>query len=276
MLGTAFQGWRLLARDWLILLRIAWLPLGVVVALDFHIAGIWVRQLENPSFTDVDYATSGIKILTDFDMGLALLFGGFMVALWHRVQVSGRQVLSIFGLLAAWRNIAALTVHWCGLILITIGLMWVFNSVLAAPGKILLERLMNEGSALLIYPVLYGILAELILQPGPALAAFYISGRLGLMLWARPAGGKGAVEGSWAAGNGNGWRIAAAIFMAILPVILLEVAMQPLYTGISHLYYWPASNLSNLLQLFVAVGVISAAHRALLGGEDAADAMAST
>jgi hypothetical protein len=265
ILATAGLGWLLLLRDWLSLIRIIWLPLGILVALDFVVASAWEEANSLRTFDEEDYPTSGIRILIDLDTALAVLFGGLMAALWHRVQVADRRVLSVPGLLAAWRNIAALTVYWCGLILITVGLIWVFNSIMWAPARILLERLLDTGSSLLIHPVLHSLLTETVLQPAPAICAFLITGRLGLALWARPSGEVGASERAWTAGHGSGWRIATAIFAAILPVILLEAAMRHLYAEMGSVWYWfVLPDLSNLLQLFIGVGVISAAHRNLL------------
>lgn len=265
VLATAALGWLALLKSWSSLVRIVWLPLGILVALDFLLAGAWDEALSVPILNDENYPTSGIRILTDLDTALTVLLGGLAVAVWHRVQVADRLVLSVPGMLAAWRNIAALTVYWCCLVLITVGLIWVFNSVLWAPARILLERLMDAGSAMLIHPVLYGLLTELVLQPAPAILAFLIAGRLGLVLWARPAGGEGASERAWSAGQGNGWRIAVAVFLAMLPVGLLESALDTMYADTSFMpYSFLASDVSNLLSLFVGVGVIAAAHQSLL------------
>lgn len=269
VLKTAIEGWWLLAKDWSVLLRIAWLPLGVVVALDFLIIELWKGRLWGlPDRMDV---------LMDMDVALAIVLGGLIVALWHRVQLTGSRVLSILGLLAAWRNIAALTAQWCGLALVTIGLTWVFSLPLGLPAEKSLNRILAEMYGLVDYPVLYRVLMDLILHGGPLLITLYVSGRLGLMLWARPAGGEDALDRAWAAGNGNGWRIAAAIFVAITPVMIFLSALQATLGEAGYFFeFYVWSDLSNLLQLVVGVSVISAAHQTLLGGEDAADAMAST
>ena len=144
VLGTVFQGWRMLARDWSVLLRIAFLPLAVVVVLDFLLAEIWNRQMEDSPYTDLEYAAVGMNVLVDMDEALAIILGGLIVALWHRVRLTDRRVLSVFGLLAAWRNIVALTAYWSGLILITIGLTWVFSSPLGTAVDNFLNRILLE------------------------------------------------------------------------------------------------------------------------------------
>lgn len=275
VLETAIRGWWLLAKDWSVLLRIVWLPLAVLVALDFLLAETWTKRLENVPYTSLTEASEE-TYLHLMDMALALALGGFIVALWHRVRLTGPRVLSVFGLLSAWRNIVALTVHWCSLILVTIGLTWVIGSLLGQSVSQSLSELLIKKYELISHPVVYRVLMDLILKGGPLLIALYISGRLGLVLWARPAGGAGALDRAWAAGDGNGWRIAASIFLAILPVMILESALQPGPVGGSSVFYlhlW--FDLANLSFLIVAAGVISAAHRALLGGEDAGGATVS-
>lgn len=272
VLATALHGWRLLAGDGSILLRIIVLPLGVLVALDLYLAGIWKRQLESLPTANLQYTTSGIIGLITLDMVLALVLGGLIVALWHRARLTGRQTLSILGLLSAWRNIVALTVHWCALILVTIGMTRVLGSPLGQPVTNFLNWILIERAGLISYPAVYRVLMGLILDGGPLFIALYVSGRLGLMLWARPAGGAGALDRAWAAGDGNGWRIAAAIFLAILPVTILESALQPGTAGglgMTYILFW--SDLANLLQLIAAAAVIGAAHQILLGGEAAAE-----
>lgn len=271
--ATALLGWRLPVRDGLVLLRVAWFPLTVLVALDVLLAEIWNRQLEGSPYTSfADMADEAYTRLVYLDMLLALVLGGFIVALWHRVRLTGRQVLSIFGLLSAWRNIAALTVRWCGLVLITIGLMWVVSSPLGPPVSRSLSNLLIRKYGLISYPAVYRVLMDLILGAGPMLVALYVSGRLGLMLWAQPAGGAGVLDKAWAAGDGNGWRIAAAMFLAILPVTVLESAFQPgTVGGAGMMYSFLWYDAANLLQLIAAVGVIAAAHQALLGSEAAVE-----
>ena len=277
VLGTAVLGWRLLAGDWSVLLRIAWLPLAVLVAIDVYLDALWNRWLEASHYARYEYATSGLYVLTIWDMALALLLGGLIVAQWHRARLTGRQTLSTFGLLAAWRNIAALTLHWCGLILVTIGLTRVLGLPLGPSSSQFLNKVLVKKFELISHPALYRIVMDLIQEGGPLLIALYVSGRLALMLWARPAGGEGALDRAWAAGAGNGWRIAAAIFVAILPVMIVESALPPMLGGADFLLYlFLPSDLANLLQLIAAVAVIAAAHRTLLGSGDASETAAPT
>jgi hypothetical protein len=268
--GTAVQGWRVLVADWSVLLRIAWLPLGVIVALDFYLGALFTRQFEGPAYTNLDYADRAMTNLINLDMVVALFLGGLIVALWHRARLTGRQTLSMFRLLAAWRNVAALAVLWCSLILINVGLTWVVGSPLGPSTTEFLNETLIKKFGLISYPTIYRVLMDVILDGGPLLIAFHISGRLGLMLWARPAGGEGALDRAWAAGDGNGWRIAAAIFVAILPVMIVASALPPMLGGADFmLYLFLPSDLSNLLQLIVAAGVIAVAHETLLGGQQA-------
>ena len=271
VLGTALQGWRLVARDWWVLLRIILLPLAVLIALDLYLDARWVRWLENSDRTTSNYINSGLYMLTTWDATLALLLGGLIVALWQRTRLTGRRTLSIFELLAAWRNVAALTVLWCVLILVAIGLTSVLASPLGPWVTQALDEVLIGMFGLASLPALYRILMDLILDGGPLLIALYICGRLGLMLWARPTGGAGALDRAWAAGDGNGWRLAAAIFLAVLPLTVLESALRPGTIqggGLLGFHLW--SDLSNLLQLIVAVAVIATAHDTLLGTAGAA------
>jgi hypothetical protein len=270
VLGTAVLGWRLLAGDWSVLLRIAVPPLAVLGAIDVYLDASWERWLENSDRTSSEYVTSGLYMLTTWDMVLALILGGLIAALWHRVRLTGRRTLSIFGLLAAWRNIVALTVHWCALILVTIGLTRMISVLVGPWATRFLDEALIGRLGLISHLAIYDILMDLLLDGGPLLIALYISGRLGLMLWARPAGGEGVLDRAWAAGDGNGWRIAAAIFVAILPVKMLASVLQPgpiQGGGLLGFHLW--FDLSNLLQLIVAVAVIAAADRTLLGADDA-------
>ncbi len=277
VLRTALKGWRLLAQDWSVLLRIVVLPLGVLMAFDLYLGGIWEQWLEVSHYVRYEYTTSGPYVLVIWGMVLALLLGGLIVALWHRARLTDRRTLSIFGLLAGWRNIVALTVHWCALILVTIGLTRVLGSPLGPSSSQFLNKVLVTKFGLASQPALYRIVMDLIQEGGPLLIALYISGRLGLMLWARPAGGTGALDRAWAAGAGNGWRLAVAIFLAILPVTMLESALQPgTVGGVGVMYVFLWSDLSNLLRLIVAVAVIAAAHGTLLEGDEASEAPPST
>lgn len=275
---TAIRGWWLLAKDWSVLLRIVWLPVGIIVALDFLFTTITDGGSGiSPPYAGPDYRLYGMDIAINVDFALAIILGGLIVALWQRVQLTGQRDLSIFGLLAAWRNIGTLTTYWCGLILIVEGLQWLFSASFMLSSKVFLNRMLAQNAGLVDYPVLYRVLADLIEQGIPLLLALYIAGRLGLMLWARPAGGEGVLDRAWAAGAGNSWRIAAVIFVAIVPVMIFASARRlgpNEAESLSHFYL--SFDLANLPLLIVAAGVISAAHRALLGGEDAGGATVST
>jgi len=272
VLATVLRGWWLLARDWWILLRIIALPLAILVALDFYLAALWQRRLESPAYTNPEYADSAMNHLMNLDMALAIVLGGLIVALWHRVRLAGRQTLSLFRLLAAWRNVLALSVHWCGLVLVTLGLIWVVGSPLGRSASERLSKVLIKEFGLISHPALYRVLMDLILDAGPLLVALHVSGRLGLMLWSRPAGGEGALDRAWAAGDGNGWRLAAAIFLAILPIALIESALPPMLgAAVGVQYIFVRHDIANLLQLIVAVAVLAAAHAALLGKKKATE-----
>ena len=78
------------------------------------------------------------------------------------------------------------------------------------------------------------------------------------------------MDKAWNAGAGNGWRIAAAIFLAVLPVMIVESVLQPgTVQGGDLLNFHVWFDVSNLLQLIAAVAVIAAAHRTLLGADPA-------
>lgn len=277
VLRTAVAGWRLPAADWSVLLRIVVPPLAVLMALDVYLDTRWERWLEDPAGTSAEYVSSALYILTTWDKVLALLFGGMIVALWHRARLTGPHLLSVFGLLAAWRNVAALTVLWCTLILITVGMTRMLSLPVGPWATHILDEVLIVRLGLNFHPILYRVLFDLILDGVPLLAALYVSGRLGLMLWARPAGGNGALDSAWIAGDGNGWRLAAAIFVAIMPVMILDSAFPPgpvLMSG--PLGFHLQFDISNLLQLVIAVGVLAAAHGVLLGGDKATERAAPT
>lgn len=274
--ATVREGYRLLARDWWALLRILWLPVAILIVLDFQIAAIWQDGIENPRYGGWGYDDVGMAILIQLDDAIAILFFGLVVALWQRVRLVGDHFLSIYGLMAAWRNIVSLTVLWCCLILITVGVTWLFISIIPPVTSEFVTETLVRKFGLIDHPRLYRILFDLILHGGPLFVALHVVGRLGLMLWARPTGGDGALDRAWNAGDGNGWRIAAAIFLAILPVTMLESALQPGTVGglgTTHFHLW--SDAANLLQLIAAAGAFAAAHQALLGGKAPAETVSA-
>lgn len=277
VLATVVQGWKFMAGDWSVLLRISCLPLGILVVVDFLISEAQSGQLGGSIYTNPENTSDPIAVLWNLQAALLLVSGGLIVALWHRVRLTGRQVLSIFGLLSAWRNIMTLTVYWCALILVTIGLKWIFSAPLGPPANDILNEILVQKFGLIAYPALYRVLMDLVQIGVPLFAAFYISGRLGLLLWTRPAGGEGALDKAWAAGNGNGWRIAAAIFLATAPVMIVASALQPMASGANSIFFmFLLLDLQDLLRLVIAASVISAVHQALLGDEIPADAIRST
>lgn len=262
---TVLRAYPLLARDWWILLRIVPLPFAVLLALDYRLAGLVQGHWTDAAYTGMEYASDASYNLIILHQTLAFFVGAFIVALWHRVRVGGRQVLSVFGFLSAWRNIASLTLHWSALILIAVGIRWVAGSPLGSSAQEFAKDLLIRKLDLASDPVLYRIAMDLLLGAGPLLVSFYISGRLALMLWARPAGGKEALENAWSAGIGNGWRISAAIFIAILPVMIIDSGLPPFLGAHYETWYeFIRFDISILLQLIFAAGVIAAAHRYLL------------
>lgn len=264
VLTTAGEGYRLLGRDWWALLRILWLPVAILIVLDFQIAAIWHEQIEGMAVARWEYDRE-INALIQLDAVLAIPLIGLIAALWHRARVAGSKFLSIFGMLAAWKNIAALTTLWCCLIIITVSLSLFFASMIPIPTTEFVTELLLRKFGLESNPRLYRVLSDLILRGGPLLVALHISGRLGLMLWSRPAGGIGALDRAWTVGRGNGWRIAAAIFLATVPVSLAGSALMPLPDEINTLLYfvlWP--DIADLAQMLIAVGVLSAACSSLM------------
>jgi len=157
------------------------------------------------------------------------------------------------------------------LILVTIGLEMVFRSPFGPFVGQAVSDLLIRKLGLVNYPAIYRILMDLVVDGLPLLIALYIPGRLGLMLWALPAGSAITMDGSWRASTGNGWRIAGTIFLAMLPIMITDSALPPdviTSTGFVNVFLW--HDLSTLLQLFVAVGVIAAISGTLLGGRDKA------
>jgi len=266
MLATVLQGWRLLARDWWVLLRIVALPLAVLVVLDVYLAALWNHRTAGSEISNLQYAQNELVALVNLDLVLALVLNGLVVAVWHRVRLTGRRRLSVFSLLAGWRNIVALAAHWCALILITIGLQRVFSSPLGLPVTNFLHWFLAEKAGLISYLTTYRVLLKLLLDGVPLFFALYVSGRLGLMLWARPRGRADALDRAWAAGAGNGWRLAAAIFLAILPIAIIESALPPMLgAAVDVQYIFLRHDIANLLQLIAAVAVIAVAHQSLMG-----------
>lgn len=264
VLAAALEGYRILARGWWALLRIVWLPMGILVVLDFWLADRWHEQIEGTAFARWEY-DSDIGVLIQFDGVLAILLIGLITALWHRASVAGPKFLSIFGMLAAWKNVAALTTLWCCLIVITVSLSWFFASMIPVPTTEFVTELLLRKFGLESDPRLFRVLSDLILKGGPLLVALHISGRLGLMLWSRPTGGIDPLDRAWAVGRGNGWRIAAAIFLATVPVSITGSALMPLPDEIDGLLYfvlWP--DIADLVQTLVGVSVLSAACGSLM------------
>lgn len=266
---TAARAWILLARDWWTLLRILWVPVGLIVALDFYVAKLWHEWFgaSHPAVVSQDiYFVRGSPQTV-----IMLLFAGVTVAIWHRTRLSGSRFPSMLRLLTAWPNLVSLTLHWCGLILVTIGLEMVFRSPFGPFVGQAVSDLLIRKLGLVNYPAIYRILMDLVVDGLPLLIALYIPGRLGLMLWALPAGSAITMDGSWRASTGNGWRIAGTIFLAMLPIMITDSALPPdviTSTGFVNVFLW--HDLSTLLQLFVAVGVIAAISGTLLGGRDKA------
>lgn len=264
---TVVGGLRLLAADWRSLLAIISLPLALLVAADLWLARIWERYLESQMI-----AANPMDGPITADAALLVAVGGITMALWQRVRLVGPGYLSVFGLLAAWRNILTLALHWGSLIIVFAGVKLIVASAIGTPIADFLNWLMLERFDLMDWPMLFGLVFDLSSSAVFMLPALYITGRLALMLWALPADAPNGLDRAWAAGRGNGWRLAMAIFVATLPVqigaSLAHAGFTDFDMSLALFLRW---DIPAFLELLVGLGVVAAAHQYLCGEVSAAN-----
>lgn len=258
---TVVGGLRLLAADWRSLLAIVSLPVVLLVAADIWLARIWGSYLEGPVIE-----ANPILGPVNADAALLVVVSGIAMALWHRVRLVGPGYLSVFGLLAAWRNILSLTMHWASLIVVFAGVELVVTGAIGTPVADFLNWLILERFDLTAWPTLSWFLFGLVSGAVFMLPVLYITGRLALMLWALPVGAPDGLDRAWAAGRGNGWRLAMAILVATLPVQIGASWAQAVFPDFeSPLALFLQRDIPAFLELLVGLGVVAAAHQYLCG-----------
>lgn len=258
---TVIAAGRLLAVSWKTFFAILTPLLAVLASLDFALARFWSSH---PQYAGSTLPARSVVMAWDLDMALLLILGALTIALWQRWRVIGPHAISFGPLSADWRDTANATLRWGALIVvflcarfvagIPIGrwvYRWAIDSVLV---------LADSTTSLLVYRTLL----HLVLYSAPMLVALHVAGRLGVALWALPPHGDGTLRQAWDAGRGNGWHVALALYVVVMPLVLLQSAILLNVVHVdSRFLVLLLTDVFGLLQTVVSVAVIAAAQERL-------------
>lgn len=263
--ATVIRACRSLAMSWKSLFAVLMPSLALLFSLDFALAGFWSSHPREP---DSVFPAEPVVLLLNLDLIMLLVVGALAVALWQRRMVLGRDSITVAAITADWQDLAALVLYWAALIIIFTGSKLVASMPMGLWAVDMAGKLLGPLAGLGSHPWLYSALLKLTVDSIPLLVALHIAGRLGLAVWALPGAPPGALERAWIAGRGNGWRIAFALYLLIVPLALLESMVQVVPDQADfRLRFLLWMDVFGLLQLALTTAGIAAAHGLLAAPE---------
>lgn len=242
------------------LIRVGWLPLIALFALNLWLGGIGPtsRGLEAGA-PDLGLGKVALNIML-----LSLIAASILVA-WHRVvllhtDTSGRSIAVSLG----WREIRYL-LSWLALSAAFLGffaLAW--GSVIALGFVVLVALkavllLSQAGESLLLGSTDQFIVLLYVAVLPAFLLASYFATRFSLILPAMATDRQRSLARAWSLSAGNGWRLVIAALFVMLPVELVSVGMgfaTHEMSGTALYYPLALAACSGVLLLIVATGTV--------------------
>lgn len=218
--ATAVSAWRTLAREWR-------LTLVLFVALALAFAVLWLPFMLQTGAVGGQEETAvetppyywWIVVSTLYSLPLLAATAVALVPLHRRILLGAHESTGPFPFRIRRRELLyfllllALSAGWTA---VEIASLPAFGHILEIQINTMLAAERAAGPAgTMLSSFLFPMLVLMILAP-----FVYVGTRLSLALPAISVGGQGILLAAWRLGRGNGWRLAGAMGLALLPALL--------------------------------------------------------
>lgn len=219
--GTVFAAWRYLATQWRIVLPLAVLLLlvGPILVLWLPVAAHIVELLQATAYL------SFFLMSVLMDPPLLILVAIALIPL-HRAILIGTPQPSRRIPFRLGRREARYFMFVIAISVVSAGLDLAMSPAMGPVTSAFLNLTLAPESS---FPVteLLAVLGTFVLVIATIVAFIYVSFRLSLALPAIATDRGEPLLHAWTIGRGNGWRLVAVLLIAVLPVLLAVMALEP-------------------------------------------------